>query len=69
MIPLNLTCGQQDCLADFCSLARRVRYAVLTNGLMGNLEDQFMEILERWDFTPQEFDAMYDKLHRTGANA
>lgn len=68
---LRLTPSQQNVLAEFCSLARSVQYDINTAGHPSaeRIGEKFIEILERFDFTPQNFDRLYDLLHRSGANA
>lgn len=71
-VPLNLTSGQQSVLADMCSLSRKVIYRNDSGSPMSDEEVglEFYNILGRYfSFTPQSFDAMYDKLHRTGSNS
>lgn len=72
MIPLKLTSGEQSLMADLCSLLRGVKY----DGAIGKqpdcqtLGERVCDILERYDWcSPQQFDSLYDRFHRSGANS
>lgn len=67
-IPLNLSAGQQDALAQLCILLSSVSYAHDQNK-PANQEhiDQLDTIADRFDRI--NWGELYDKLHRTGANA
>ena len=67
-IPLNLSAGQQNVLAELCILMSSVRYAHDQDkpATQEHLE-QLDTIAER--FGRINFGELYDKLHRTGANA
>lgn len=73
-VPLNLTSSQQSLLAEICRLVSDV---VRTNDDWSDVPpveavkvvDQILEVVERFDASSQTFGILYDKLHRTGANA
>lgn len=72
-IPLNMTSGQQSLLADLCRIVSDV---VRTNDEQDvppeeavRIVDQILDAAARFDATSQTFGALYDKLHRTGANS
>ncbi len=77
-LPLSLTSNQQSCLAEICELARTELYRLqtsndiqYTNQELQNIGRRFDDLLLQWadvGISPQQFDEMYDKLHRTGAN-
>lgn len=73
-IPLSLTSGQQSLLAEVCLIVSGV---VRENGdgrdvppaEAVRIVDQILELAEKFDASSQTFGTLYDKLHRTGANA
>lgn len=73
-IPLNLTSGQQSLLAEICQI---VADAVRESGdgkpvppeEAVRIVDQILETADKYDASSQAFGVLYDKLHRTGANA
>ena len=67
-IPLTMTAGQQNALAELATLLSSVRYHH-TQGKPATQEhlEQLDTIAER--FGRINFGELYDKLHRTGANA
>lgn len=72
MTPLNLTSKEQTVLANFCSFARSLEYQMRTNpdGVEQiKVVNNLLDIMNRADFMPTDYDAMYDKLHRTGSNS
>ncbi len=77
MIPLNLTSNDQSMLAELCTHLRGWLYAQAAQGypyappLMSpqRLEEGIADIMERFSITPHRLSELYDKLHRTGANA
>jgi hypothetical protein len=73
-IPLNLTSGQQSLLAEVCLLVSGViresgdgRDVPPADAV--RVVDQILELAEKFDASSQTFGVLYDKLHRTGANA
>lgn len=77
MIPLELSSKQQEFLAQLCSALRSWHYQKYLNEKQDKVTDELnyeligdMEmIMGRFDFSPQDLDMMYDKLHRAGSNS
>lgn len=79
MIPLKLSSGEQEFLAEVCSLARSLKYEKETQedyneGMQEILntigQNGIMNLLDRFYWlTPQKLDSLYDRLHRTGENS
>ena len=69
MSELKLSQRQQDALADLCTLAAAVkrRIDVEREYPSPEMADRLGEIVERFDGI--NWGEMYDKLHRSGANA
>ena len=71
-IPLNMTSVQQSLLAEICSIVAdvvRTNEQDVTPAEAVRIVDQILDAAARFDATPQTFGVLYDKLHRTGANA
>jgi hypothetical protein len=73
-IPLNLTSGQQSLLAEICRIvADVVRESgdgkTVSPEEAVRIVDQILTTAEWYDAPSQAFGVLYDKLHRTGANA
>lgn len=69
---LRLTAKEQTVLAELASLCRTVQYDIRTKRELADpqIAEKLTDLLVRFDnVSPQDFDSMYDKLHRTGANA
>lgn len=70
---LKLTAGEQSWLAELASKARSLKY---NYGQGKETSDNDLQELGLWflthvvenNRTPQQFDDMFDKLHRSGAN-
>ncbi len=78
MIPLKLSPSEQEFLGEFCSIARSVKYKILTydswefdaESINKELGNEIFELLMKYDWlTPQKLDSLYDRLHRTGENS
>ena len=69
-MPLNLSAAEQNALAEFCTLARSVKYALDTNGetYAKDTHESVCDLVERHRLSAQDYDRLYDKLHRSGAN-
>ncbi len=73
MIPLSLTSQEQEFLAEVCSLCRDVAWNL--NGPEATWEGvdvlctKLSDLVIRFGFSPQKFDHLYDRLHRTGTNS
>lgn len=66
--PLNLSAGQQNALAELAVLMASVRYAHSKDTTATQEHTETLdEIADRWD--QLNWGELYDKLHRTGANA
>jgi hypothetical protein len=70
-IPLTLTSRQQSAMADLCSVMRSLVYnAGNDRAIDGDrLVDDLCAIADRYQLSPQDFDTLYDRFHRSGANA
>lgn len=71
MLPLKLTSREQSALAEICSVLRRWLYEEIVSPPMKaeDLRERIATVLERFELTPQQLDALYDRLHRTGSNS
>lgn len=69
--PLRLSGREQEFLARLCLHLRSYQYRGLAGEPMpaSQLEDLLVEEVERFGMEPTELDDLYDRLHRTGANA
>lgn len=63
--------AQQNVLAELCSICRAIKYKELINSSSDSMEvgDEIKDLVERFNITPQQWDEMYDVLHRSGWNA
>lgn len=79
-LPLVMTSNQQSMLAELCQALRTWEYACLqkagADGQMPGCEAldktlivQLWDVFERFGVKPTQLDVLYDKLHRSGANA
>lgn len=70
-MPIDLTSREQSFAADLCSLLRNWLYKHQIGRPMSpeKLDDHLVDIVERYQITPQNLDQLYDRFHRTGANA
>jgi hypothetical protein len=70
-MPLELTSRQQTVMAEICSVMRALVYATNTEKVIdgAKLADDLFAIAERREMSPQDFDELYDRFHRSGANA
>jgi hypothetical protein len=74
--PLRLTGREQEFLAQLCCELRGWLYQHLLSEegrgramVPEELDDRLLTLMLRFDQTPQLLDGLYDRLHRTGANA
>lgn len=73
-VPLNLTSGQQSLLAEICSALSPIVYdsdcgLEITKDCAVAVTEHLLEIACKYNASSQTFQQLYDKLHRTGANA
>lgn len=71
IIPLELTSRQQTALAEICSIMRALVYKTEGDEVIDGaaLASNLYDIAERFQMSPQDFDLLYDRLHRSGANS
>lgn len=64
--------GCQNVLAEICSMCRSIKYNQLTK--QTHLNDSYYigaeleELVEKFQLSPQDWDKLYDILHRSGWN-
>jgi len=73
-IPLNLTASQQSLLAELCCVIADLARTNDDWTAVPPVEavrtcNKLLEVVETFDASSQTFGVLYDKLHRTGANA
>lgn len=69
-IPLLLTAYEQDAIANLAQVCKSVHWIMIGDGDLTTLRqvlEAFPDVIERFDRI--RWDVIYDKMHRTGANA
>lgn len=71
MIPLQLSSKEQSVLAEICSLCRSIAWDLANNDEENARisSENLLDHVIRSGFTPQQFDSLYDRLHRSGSNS